>query len=84
MKKKIIFNIEEDCYVGERYHEIIDKDNNSVLFSCYNLNECPEDAIIGRDLFDGEDYIRAIKFGMELAKKGYTDVEIVENYELEV
>lgn len=84
MKKKIIFNIAEDCYEGERYHEIVDKEGNKVLFSCSNLDDCPEDAIIGRGLFDGNDYIEAVKFGMELAKKGYTDVEIVENYELEV
>ena len=76
MKKKIIFNIIEDCYEGERYHKIVDKDDNTVLFSCSNLSECPEDAIIGRDLFDGEDYINALKLGMKLAEEGYTEIEL--------
>ena len=83
MKKKIIFNIIEDCYEGERYHKIVDKDDNTVLFSCSNLSECPEDAIIGRDLFDGEDYIEAVEFGMRLAREGYTEIELEINKEEE-
>ena len=47
------------------------------LFSVSNLSECPEDAIIGRDLFDASDYINAVRFGMELAKNGYDDIEEV-------
>ena len=45
------------------------------MFSVSNLNECPEDAIISRDLFDAEDYIKAVKYGITLAQQGYTDVE---------
>ena len=81
MKKKIMFNIVEDRYEGELRHEIIDKNNDDVLFSCYNLNECPEDAIIGRDLFDGYNYINALKLGMKLAEEGYTEIELEINRE---
>ena len=41
-------------------------------------NECPEDAVIGRDLFDEKDFIKAVKLGMELAKQGYDDVKYVD------
>lgn len=48
-----------------------------MVFSAWNLNECPEDAVIGRDLFDEKDFIKAVKLGMELAKQGYDDVKYV-------
>lgn len=45
------------------------------IFWVNNLCECPEDAIIGRDLFDASDFINAVEYGMNLAKLGYTDIE---------
>lgn len=77
MKYKFIITEKEDydyCAVG--YQEISNEEGKR-LFSVCNLTECPEDAIIGRDLFDAEDYIRAVRFGMELAKAGYDDIEDV-------
>lgn len=59
---------------GQELHNEIEK----IDFSVYNLADCPEDAIIGRDLFTADDYIDALCKGMELAKKGYTDIEINE------
>lgn len=63
----------EDIRGQELYNEI-----EKINFSVYNLADCPEDAIIGRDLFTADDYIDALHKGMELAKKGYTDIEINE------
>lgn len=63
----------EDVRGQELYNEI-----EKINFSVYNLADCPEDAIIGRDLFTADDYIDALHKGMELAKKGYTDIEINE------
>lgn len=63
----------EDVRGQELYNEI-----EKIDFSVYNLADCPEDAIIGRDLFTADDYIDALHKGMELAKKGYTDIEINE------
>lgn len=63
----------EDVRGQELYNEI-----EKIDFSVYNLADCPEDAIIGRDLFTADDYIDALCKGMELAKKGYTDIEINE------
>lgn len=58
---------------GDRSQTIIDKEND-INFGVSNLAECPEDAIIGRDLFNSDDYIRALNKGIELANKGYTKV----------
>lgn len=63
----------EDVRGQELYNEI-----EKIDFSVYNLADCPEDAIIGRDLFTADNYIDALHKGMELAKKGYTDIEINE------
>ena len=52
--------------------------NDNMVFSAWNLNECPEDAVIGRDLFNEKDFIKAVKLGMELAKQGYDDVKYVD------
>lgn len=43
-----------------------------------DLNEAPEDAIIGRDLFDAEDYLAAVRFGIALGKLGYTDLYVIQ------
>lgn len=82
MKKTLTLIISEDTYeMCETSHEVMD--DNHLIFSCYNLCECPEDAIIGRDLFDGWDYIKAIEFGMKLAREGYTEIELEINKEEE-
>lgn len=53
--------------------------NDMMQFSVSNLCECPEDAIIGRDLFDADDYLRAVRTGMRLAQEGYTDLDVEYN-----
>lgn len=57
--------------------DLFDKEDNMV-FSVYNLDGCPEDAVIGRDLFDEHDFIKAVKLGMKLAQEGYTDCKVVD------
>lgn len=57
--------------------DLFNKEDNMV-FSVWNLNECPEDAIIGRDLFDEHDFIKAVQLGMKLAQEGYTDCKVVD------
>lgn len=69
----VVVNQKEDEYEGV-CHEYIR--NDMMQFSVGNLCECPEDAIIGRDLFDADDYIRAVKTGMRLAQEGYTDIDV--------
>lgn len=55
-----------------------DHDDFQGNFSVHDLCECPEDAIIGRDLFDANDFIYAVRFGMDLRDKGYTDLQVTE------
>ena len=58
-------------------------ENDKTLFTVGNLNETPEDAIIGRDLFDAGDYLAAVRLGIKLANFGYTDVVIAKRVNLE-
>lgn len=44
--------------------------NGKVVSYVYPLYDCPEDAIIGRDLKDCEDLANYIKRGYEAAKNG--------------
>ena len=76
---------EEREYEGIAYQELSNPDEETdgirVRFSVGNLSECPEDAIIGRDLFDASDYLHALKVGIKLAKAGYDDVDFAEDKE---
>lgn len=58
-------------------------ENDKTIFTVGNLNETPEDAIIGRDLFDVGDYLDAVRLGIKLANFGYTDVVIAKRVNLE-
>lgn len=72
---KVVVNQREDNYDYDGvYYEFIN--NDMMQFSVCNLSGCPEDAIIGRDLFDADDYIRAVRTGMMLAQDGYTDLDV--------
>lgn len=62
-------------YVGRQ--TILSEDNRP-LFSVSNLANCPEDAIIARDLFNASDWIAAVRFGIRLAKQGYTDINVTD------
>ena len=75
MKKILKIRYEQNEYEGTCYQEV--NDEFGCRFSVCNLSECPEDAIIGRELFDASDYLRAIRYGIELAKQGYDSVEYV-------
>ena len=65
-----------DYYGFVEQEEISSKDDCRVHFHVSNLNECPEDAIIGRDLFNAYDFINTLKLGMELGQEGYTKIDI--------
>lgn len=77
MDKLYNLTIEEryDSY-GECVEQEV-SDDDKVIFSVGNLDECPEDAIIERDLFTAEQYIRAIEFGIKLANQGYAGINVI-------
>lgn len=56
----------------------VENKEEDINFYVSDLSECPEDACIGRDLFDADDYIAVLEKGMELAKKGYTKIDVEE------
>lgn len=62
-------------------HKLNSPDSKKVIFTAYNLCECPEDATIERDLFNGYDYLAAIQLGIELAREGYTSIEVSDSEE---
>ena len=68
------------CEYGEpyeNYHQRLVDENGNEIFSVWDLTDCPEDAIIGRNLFDADDYVRTLKRGMELAKRGYDNIVVL-------
>lgn len=73
---KVIVN-QEVSRDGDIWYEFIN--NDMMKFSVANMSECPEDAIIGRSLFDADDYLRAVRTGMRLAQDGYTDLDVEYN-----
>lgn len=69
----LVIKEEERDFIIER-QEIFSEEAN-IWFTVSNLYECPEDAIIGRDLFTAEEYIEALREGIRLAQMGYTNIE---------
>ena len=70
---KVVVNQEFDEYKDLCYEFIY---NDMMRFYVSNMYECREDAIIGRSLFDADDYIQAVKTGIKLAQDGYTDLDV--------
>lgn len=54
---------------------LYDLDSELEIFSVSDLSECPEDAIIGRDLTDAGSIIDFIELGMKYAKEGYSEIK---------
>lgn len=77
MKLVLKYVCECNDYEEPVYEAVYNKDEG-VNFSVSNLSECPEDACIGRDLFDANDFIKTLKLGMELANKGFDDIVLEE------
>lgn len=67
---KIILRVEtveeEDYYTYQTLYA-----NEQEIASVGDLSECPEDAIIGRDLVDCKDIAYWIMYGYDAAKRGY-------------
>lgn len=59
------------------YGEYLTSHDGNMLYSVRNLTDCPEDAVIWRDLFSCSNYIDAINFGIKLGREGYTQARII-------
>nr|DAU16626.1 MAG TPA: hypothetical protein [Caudoviricetes sp.] len=77
----LIYECEEEDRWTIRGHSLIDGITGNVLEEEYNMEDCPEDAIIGRGLHHLDSFIDGIKFGIEIAKQGYEGIEEVEGTE---
>lgn len=76
-----VFLAEDKNSSDEVYgQQVWSDDCDNISYNVHNLDECPEDATIGRDLFDAKAYINTLKLGIELAKQGFTDI-VISNYE---
>lgn len=67
MKKKILEIADEQNEWRVREQTVYDSETDGELFSVYDLTECP----------DADDYLRAVRYGIELAKAGYDEVEYI-------
>jgi hypothetical protein len=77
----LIYECEEEDKWSVRGHSLIDGITGNVLEEEYNMEDCPEDAIIGRGLHHLDSFIDGIKFGIKIAKQGYEGIEEVEGAE---
>lgn len=79
--EKILICFEQGPAIDEpEYQELWDPDLNQCLFNVANLWECPEDAIIGRDLFDASDVESMLELGILYNKEGYDSIKIIYEY----
>lgn len=79
MEKKLTVFLSSDSNTWEtRAQQVWSDEAPKVRFGVHNLSECPEDACIGRDLFDADDYLNAVRLGMLLASQGYTGIDVKE------
>lgn len=66
MKLNVVIAEQEDKDYGDgvpRCQSVTSENEPSISYWVSNLNDCPEDAIIPRDLFSAEDYIKALELG---------------------
>lgn len=62
------------------YQELWDPENKTRLFTVSNLWECPEDAIIGRALYDADDAKDLMLHGIQYANAGYDSIKLIYEY----
>ena len=77
----LIYTCEKEDEWTIRGHSLIDGITGNVLEEEYNMEDCPEDAIIGRNLHHLGSFIDGIKFGIKIAKQGYEGYEGIEEVE---
>lgn len=77
MIKKLIckYELDED-YGGEAHSAESLLDGDKKIYSISNFTWRPEDAILARDLPDVEKAVDLIRYGMDLAASGYSDVTV--------
>lgn len=72
----IVIEENYDDYLGLIHSQSMYSKDRTLGYYVRNLTDCPEDAIINRDLVSAEEIINYIKFGMKLAQEGYTKIQV--------
>ena len=72
VKNLLIIHVNGWCYQTQYLYDL---DSGLEIFSVSDLSECPEDAIIGRDLTDARNIVDFIELGIKYAKEGYSEVK---------
>ena len=72
----IVIEEDYDDYLGVIHSQNMYSKDRKMGYYVQSLTDCPEDAIIGRDLVSAEEIINYIKFGMKLAQEGYTKIQV--------
>lgn len=77
MIKTKFFKMHEE---GEAYYDlsqdVYDSDNGKYIYGVYDMAcNCPEDAVIYRDLVSAHQWLDIVNYGIELAKQGYDKAE---------
>ena len=57
---------------------LYDGDTDEEVYFVQDLYDCPEDAVVGRNLIDAYQLIAFINYGIELGMKGYTSAFITD------
>lgn len=68
--------MDDEWTVG--YQRVTSPVDPRIHYSVCNLCDCPEDAIIERDLVSADDWLDAVRLGMQLAREGITELEVTE------
>lgn len=70
-----LYECYEDCVCCKQRLYSVDSET-PVSFLVFDLDEYPGLAVIGKELFDADMYVKALKLGMQLGKNGYTDIHV--------
>lgn len=80
MSKVFILNFYDnedyENHIHRIWNETEDEEIGDIDFYAYDL-EYPEDATLARDFFSGNAYIAALRLGMQIAKAGYTFIDVI-------
>lgn len=75
-KVKHLTVIEDNDEYGCLDAQMVKDEDGKELYCVWNLTDCPEDAVIYRDLVSASQWIDAVRYGMRLAQGGYTSIEV--------
>lgn len=82
--KLAVVSYKDDYYQNTFKQELYikSKEKEICVFSVHDLNECPEDAMIGRELFDADELINLLP--LLQAPEGFevNDYEVFDCYEI--